>query len=84
MPRKRPSLRKDENELAFGIVQAMIGEGPRPQPPGEGAKNPEAVERGKRGGSRGGKARAAKLTPEQRAEAARIAAKARWKRTEGD
>ncbi len=79
MPKKRPKLRKDENELAFGLVQAMIGEGPRPHPPGEGEKNPEAVVRGSRGGKKGGKARGAKLTPERRSEIARKAAKSRWK-----
>jgi hypothetical protein len=34
---------------------------------------------GRKGGSKGGKARAAKLTPEQRRESARKAALARWK-----
>jgi hypothetical protein len=33
---------------------------------------------GRRGGLKGGKARAAKMTPEQRSESARKAAKARW------
>ena len=41
-------------------------------------KNPAAVALGKLGGSKGGKARAAKLTAEQRSEIARKAAKARW------
>ena len=41
-------------------------------------KNPAAVELGRRGGLKGGKARAAKLTPEERSESARKAAKARW------
>jgi hypothetical protein len=41
-------------------------------------KNPAAVELGKRGGLKGGKARAAKMTPEERSESARKAAKARW------
>ena len=41
-------------------------------------KNPAAVELGRLGGLKGGKARAAKLTPEQRKEIARKAAKARW------
>lgn len=41
-------------------------------------KNPHAVALGKLGGSKGGKARAAKLTPEQREEIAKKAAKARW------
>ena len=34
----------------------------------------------RKGGLKGGKARAAGLTPEQRAEAAQIAAAARWKK----
>ena len=42
-------------------------------------KNPAAVALGKLGGERGGKARAAKLTGEQRREIARKAAAARWK-----
>ncbi len=41
-------------------------------------KNPAAVELGRLGGLKGGKARAEKLTPEQRKEIARKAAKARW------
>ena len=35
----------------------------------------------RRGGLKGGKARAKSLTPEQRAEIARVAAEARWKKT---
>jgi hypothetical protein len=41
-------------------------------------KNPNAVALGKMGGSKGGKNRAAKLTPEQRSASARHAALARW------
>jgi hypothetical protein len=33
---------------------------------------------GRRGGLKGGKARAAKMTPEERSESARKAVKARW------
>lgn len=44
----------------------------------EPAKNPHAQALGRLGGLKGGKARAAKLTPEQRAEIARRAAAARW------
>ena len=43
-------------------------------------KNPAAVELGRLGGLKGGKARAAKLTPEERSESARKAAKARWEK----
>lgn len=42
------------------------------------AKNPAAVELGRLGGKKGGKARAEKLSPERRREIAREAAKARW------
>ncbi len=45
-------------------------------------KNPAAVELGKLGGQKGGKARAAKLTPTQRSDFARRAARARWTNTE--
>lgn len=41
-------------------------------------KDPERVARGKLGGSKGGKLRAARLNPERRAEIARKAAEARW------
>jgi hypothetical protein len=41
-------------------------------------KNPAAVALGKLGGSKGGKIRAEKLSPEKRKEIARQAAKARW------
>jgi hypothetical protein len=37
---------------------------------------------GRLGGLKGGKARASKLTPEQRKESARKAAKARWSKEE--
>lgn len=41
-------------------------------------KNPAAVALGRRGGLKGGRARAEKLTPEQRTAIARRAAAARW------
>ncbi len=73
--RKRP---RDLNELAAAIVDEATGEAPPVEPPPD--KNPAAVELGRRGGLKGGKARAAKMTPEERSEAARKAAKARWTR----
>lgn len=42
------------------------------------AKNPHAVALGRLGGAKGGKARAAKMSPEARSAAARQAALARW------
>jgi hypothetical protein len=72
MPR-RP---RDLNELAARIVGEATGE-IEPTDPDKG-KDQQAVERGRKGGLKGGAARAAKLTPEERSEAARKAAEARW------
>src|SRR2546423_6209984 len=43
-------------------------------------KDPAAVALGRKGGKKGGPARAAKLTPKQRSESARKAVQARWKK----
>ena len=73
--KKRP---RDLNKLAASIVEvATEGEPAEDTPPDDG-KNPHAVALGRLGGKRGGRARAEKLTPEQRSEIARKAAKARW------
>lgn len=80
--RKRSSNKQgpeDVNEIAFRVVSEAVGDAP----PVESTKNPHAVEMGRLGGKKGGKARAAKLTPEQRSEIAQIAARARWKKSEG-
>lgn len=74
----KPKLRKDAAETAWAVVQAAIGEGPRPEPPGKRVKNPEAVKRGKKGGSKGGLTRAKNLTARQRTRIAKKGAKARW------
>jgi len=49
----------------------------------ERVKDPAAVELGRRGGLKGGKARAQKLSPEQRSEIAKKAAQVRWSKTAG-
>lgn len=72
----------DENVAAKAAVDRIIKqtEDDPPQP----EKNPAAVALGRLGGKKGGPARAAKLTPEQRREIAQKAAKARWaKRQQG-
>lgn len=78
MPKKRPSLKEDVNERAYRIVQAMTGDGPRPEPPGNREKNPEAVKRGRAGGKKGGDARALTLSASKRKKIAKKAAKQRW------
>lgn len=76
---ERSSKRKDINELAKAIVDQATGQA-EPEEVDEPQKNPAAVELGRLGGKKGGKARAEKLTPEQRSEIARKAAQARWSR----
>lgn len=70
--RKRPA---DLNRLAASIVDDATAED-KDEP--EDGKDPAAVSLGRRGGLKGGKARAAKLTPAQRSEIAKKAAQARW------
>jgi hypothetical protein len=67
---------RDANELAAQIVAEAVGDEPPFDP--YGGKNPAAVELGRRGGQKGGKARAAKMTPEERSASAKKAAAARW------
>lgn len=71
--RKRP---RDLNSLAASIV----GDATNEDKPGlaDDGKDPAAVALGRKGGLKGGKARAAKLTPEKRSEIARKAAAVRW------
>ena len=71
---KRP---RDPNQLAKAVVDIAIGEAE--DMVSEAKKNPAAV-KGRAGGKKGGKARARRLTPAQRAEIATIAADARWKK----
>ncbi len=72
----KPKRPRDTNQLAKRIVDLATGEAQEEQP--EHGKDPAAVALGRKGGLKGGKARAAKMTPEERREAARKAAKARW------
>ena len=83
MPRRKPKLREDVAERAYRTLQEALGERPKTVPPSERTedqRNPEAVKRGTKGGKKGGKARKETLTPDERREAAKVAALARWKR----
>lgn len=68
--KKRP---RDLNQLAKFIVEQSTN----PTDPHEG-KNKAAVELGRLGGLKGGKARASKLSARKRKEIAKKAAKSRW------
>jgi hypothetical protein len=73
---KRPT---DLNSLAASIVADSTDED-KPEAPVD-TRDPAAVALGRKGGLKGGKARAAKLTPAERSESARRAAQARWSRS---
>jgi hypothetical protein len=73
---KRPRRPRDPNELAFQVFQEAIGEAPQAEP--EREKNPAAVALGKLGGAKGGRNRAARMSKQERSDAARKAALARW------
>jgi hypothetical protein len=69
---KKTNPRKDFTQRAFDVFQQAIGEA-----------DPEEELTGKKldsqkGGLKGGKARAEKLTPKERSEIARKAVQARW------
>lgn len=75
---KTPKRPRDTNQLAKFIVDVATGEAELPESKDDG-KNPAAVALGRLGGQKGGKARAAALTPEQRSEIAKKGAASRWK-----
>jgi len=68
--------KEDAAESAFRVFQEAIGEKPVSHP--DDGKDPLAVELGRRGGLKGGKARAAKMDAEERSASAKKAADARW------
>ena len=74
---QKQRMPRDTAQLAKRVVDVATGE-VEPEPP-ERVKDPAAVELGRRGGLIGGKARAAKLTAEERSQIARKAAAARWR-----
>jgi len=73
---KRSSKQKDTQQLARSVLDAIV---PDAEPAkDEPAKNPAAVALGRLGGLKGGKARAAKLSPAKRKAIAKKAAAKRW------
>jgi hypothetical protein len=81
----RKRRQPDPAEYAFGIMQHVIeATGDMPAEPAQqptqdqAGKDPAAVALGRKGGLKGGPARAAKLTAEERSQMASRAALARW------
>lgn len=76
---KHPKRPRDPNQLAKMIVDISTGNAEDNDP--NTGKDPAAVSLGRRGGLKGGKARAKRLTPEQLSEISKLAANTRWKKT---
>lgn len=79
MPKQSRKNSSDVNQIAKSIVDEATMEEIQAKAIAEG-KNPAAVMLGRLGGLKGGKARATKLSAEQRSEIARKAAKTRWEK----
>jgi len=75
MPKRSRKPPSDPILAAKSILEQITGEADRVEP---AEKDPAAVALGRRGGLKGGRARAEALTPEQRKESAKKAAEARW------
>lgn len=72
MPKRSRKPKSDPNRSAFDLLRKVVEKAET-----EG-KDPLAVALGRRGGLKGGHARAAKMTAQQRSASAKLAAKARW------
>ena len=89
MAKDRKPRDPDPNVTAKGMIDRLAAraEGQDvPEPPNEPQepkKDPAAVELGRRGGLKGGRARADRLTAEERSEIARNAARKRWGKSSG-
>lgn len=75
MAAKRKKRPRDAISLAKLIGDIATGQIEDSEPD---KRNPAAVELGRLGGKKGGKARAERLTPDQRKEIAQKAAQKRW------
>ena len=76
--RNRSARSAGPDSVATGEVED------REPTPEEQGKDPAAVSLGRRGGLKGGKARAERMSAERRAQVARDAAQARWKRSRNE
>ena len=78
MAKRLRRMPTDVNELAKAIVDLSTGQVEPEEVP---EKNRHAVALGLKGGSKGGNARAASLSPRRRRQIAKKAANARWNKT---
>ena len=88
MPTRASKKREDFAEIAFRVVAEATGQRERTTPPLTIPPDPETIRAAASalsalGASKGGKARAAMLSAEERSEIASKAAAARWKKKAG-
>lgn len=76
MPDRSSKRPRDVNQLAKLVTDLATGQA-EPEKPDDG-KDPAAVSLGRKGGLKGGNARAAGMTAKRRSEVAKLAAAARW------
>lgn len=74
----KPKRPRDSNQLAKRVVDIATGEVAETDRTPNDKKDPSAVARGRKGGKIGGRARANRLTAEERREIAQKAAQKRW------
>jgi hypothetical protein len=79
MRRSSKALPKDANQLAHEIVKLSTEESEQTPQPQRSPISEYLSQIGRKGGLKGGKARAAKLSQRKRVEIARKAALTRWK-----
>lgn len=74
----KPKRPRDTNQLAKLVADIATGQAELPKT--DEGKDPAAVALGRKGGLKGGRARAEMLSAERRAEIAKKAAKRRWQK----
>lgn len=79
MPNRSSKHPRDVNQLAKLVTDLATGQAELPKT--DDGKDPAAVSLGRKGGLKGGRARADRLSPRKRAEIAKLAAEARWKKS---
>lgn len=85
MTEKRPRLKRPRDPFQFAKLIGDIATGQvedvAPPSKADEGKDPAAMALGRKGGLKGGRARADSLTPEERKKIAQEAAKKRWRKT---
>lgn len=80
---KPKKLARDSNERAHQISSLLTGEAKLPVEPQRSAVSAYLADIGRKGGLKGGVARASALSPRKRSAIASRASKARWKKVGG-